>query len=173
MIDIETLGIEPGAALLSIGACTFDREGVGETFYCSVDLESCQDRRLSIDTETLQWWLQQDESAREVLTGGVPLPTALSELRDFLETQGYDELWANSPKFDMAHLEAAYDALDWTTPWAFYELRDARTLQALPGAVELTQDGTEHDALDDAIHQAREVGATLRALEGAEVSADD
>jgi len=26
--------------------------------------------------------------------------------------------------------------------------------------------GTEHDALDDAVHQAREVAATLRALEG-------
>jgi len=35
----------------------------------------------------------------------------------------------------------------------------------LPGAVELEQDGTEHDALDDAVHQAREVAATLRALE--------
>jgi hypothetical protein len=173
MLDIETLGIEPGAAILSIGACTFDHEGVGETFEVSVDLESCQERGLSIDADTLQWWLTNEVDATGLLAGGVPLPTALSELRDFLERAGYDELWANSPKFDMAHLEAAYDALEWPTPWAFYELRDARTVRVLPGAVELEQDGTEHDALDDAIHQAREVGATLRALEGAEVSADD
>jgi hypothetical protein len=173
MIDIETLGIEPGAAILAIGACTFDADGVGETFEVSVDLESCQDRGLSIDADTLQWWLTNEVDATDLLAGGVPLPTALSELRDFLETQGYDELWANSPKFDMAHLEHAYDALDWVTPWEFYQLRDVRSLQALPGAVDLEQDGTEHDALDDAIHQAREVGATLRALEGAEVSADD
>jgi len=33
MCDIETLGIEPRAAILSIGACTFDREGVGEDGY--------------------------------------------------------------------------------------------------------------------------------------------
>jgi len=166
MIDIETLGIEPGAAILSIGACTFDTEGVGETVEVSVDLESCQDRGLTIDADTLQWWLEQDEPAREVLTGGVPLATALSELRDFITTHDPDELWANSPKFDCGHLEAAYDALDWATPWVFYQLRDVRTVQALPGAVELEQDGTEHDALDDAIHQAREVAATLRALEG-------
>ena len=164
MLDIETLGIEPGAAICSIGACTFDTDGVGETFEVAVDLESCQDRGLEIDADTLKWWLEQDDAAREILTGGVPLATALSELRDFLDTNDYDELWANSPKFDCEHLEAAYDALDWPTPWVFYELRDVRTVQALPGAVERDQDGTEHDALDDAVHQAREVAATLRAL---------
>ena len=165
MLDIETLGIEPGAAILSIGACTFDTDGVGETFEVSVDIESCQERGLTIDADTLQWWLDQDEAARDVLTGGVPLATALSELRDFLDTNDADELWANSPKFDMAHLEAAYDALDWTAPWEFYELRDVRTVQSLPGAVELEQDGTEHDALDDAVYQARIVAETLRRLE--------
>lgn len=164
MVDIETLGIEPGAAILSIGACTFDREGVGETVHVSVDLESCQERGLTIDADTLQWWLEQDDAAREILTGGVPLATALAELREFLETHAYEELWANSPKFDMEHLEAAYDALDWPTPWAFYELRDVRTVTELPGAVERDQDGTEHDALDDAVHQAKEVAATLREL---------
>jgi len=168
MLDIETLGIEPGAAILSIGACTFDTEGVGETFEVSVDLESCQARGLKIDADTLQWWLTQDEAARDVLTGGAALPTALSELRHFLDTNDYDELWANSPKFDMAHLEAAYDALGWMVPWDFYELRDVRTVQALPGAVEIEQDGTTHDALDDAVYQAREVAATLRALEDAD-----
>jgi len=165
MIDIETLGIEPGAAILSIGACTFDTDGVGETVEVSVDLESCQDRGLEIDADTLKWWLGQDDAARDVLTGGAALPTALSELRHFLDTNDYDELWANSPKFDMEHLEAAYDALDWPTPWEFFRLRDVRTVTELPGAVELEQDGTEHDALDDAVHQAREVAATLRELE--------
>ena len=165
MLDIETLGIEPGAAICSIGACTFDTEGVGETFEVSVDLESCQARGLKIDADTLQWWLTQDEAARDVLTGGAALPTALSELRHFLDTNDYDELWANSPKFDMAHLEAAYDALDWPTPWEYWRLRDVRTVQALPGAVEVEHEGTEHDALDDAVHQARAVAATLRALE--------
>jgi len=165
MLDIETLGIEPGAAILSIGACTFDTDGVGETFYRSIDLESCQDRGLAIDADTLQWWLDQDADAREQLQGGVPLATALSELRDFLDTAEYEELWANSPKFDMGHLEAAYDALDWTVPWAFYELRDVRTVKELPGAPGIEQDGVEHNALDDAIHQANVVAATLRALE--------
>jgi len=164
MLDIETLGTEPGAAILSIGACTFDRDGVGETLHRSVGLQHCQAAGLEIDAETLQWWLDQDETAAvDLLTTGAPLTNVLEALQSFCA--GADEVWANSPKFDAAILEAAYDAVDRGVPWEFHELRDVRTLRALPGAVELEQDGTEHDALDDAVHQAREVAATLRALE--------
>ena len=166
MLDIETLGLAPGAAILSIGACVFDTDGVGATFERSIDLESCQDRGLAIDADTLQWWLDQDAAAQEQLTGGGDLAGALRELTVWADGHEPAEWWANSPKFDMAHLEAAYDAVALNPPWDFYELRDVRTVQALPGAVELEQDGTEHDALDDAVHQAREVAATLRALEG-------
>jgi len=164
MIDIETLGIEPGAAILSVGACAFDRDGVGETLHRSVGLQHCQAAGLEIDAETLQWWLDQDDAAAvELITTGAPLTNVLQSLRAFCD--GADEVWANSPKFDMAHLEAAYEAVGAEPPWDFHELRDVRTLRALPGAVELEQDGTEHDALDDAVHQAREAAATLRALE--------
>ena len=84
---------------------------------------------------------------------------------EWYDTHDPDEVWANSPKFDAAMLEAAYDAVDESVPWDFHQLRDVRTVRALPGAVELEQDGVEHDALDDAVHQARAVAATLRALE--------
>jgi hypothetical protein len=164
MLDIETLGLEPGAAILSIGACTFDADGVSKTFYRSIDLETCQDRGLTIDADTLQWWLEQEAAAQEQLTGGVTLAGALRELSTWAGGYGVEEWWADSPKFDMGHLEAAYDAVGLTPLWDFYELRDVRTVQSLPGAVEIDQDGTAHDALDDAVHQAREVAATLRAL---------
>jgi len=164
MLDIETLGTDPGAAILSVGACTFDTDGVGETLHRSVGLQHCEAAGLEIDAETLQWWLDQDDAAAvDLITTGAPLATVLENLTAFCD--GADEVWANSPKFDGAILEAAYGALDWPTPWEFYELRDVRTVRQLPGAVELEQEGTEHDALDDAVHQAREVAATLRELE--------
>ena len=47
-------------------------------------------------------------------------------------------------------------------PWAFYEERDFRTLKNLPDAVEVEHEGTEHDALDDAIYQARYALENLR-----------
>ena len=37
MIDLETLSTESNAAILSIGAVMFDKEGLGETFYQIVD----------------------------------------------------------------------------------------------------------------------------------------
>jgi len=53
MLDIETLGLEAGAAILSIGAVKFDTDGLGAEFSGEIDLESCQDAGLAIDAETL------------------------------------------------------------------------------------------------------------------------
>ena len=166
MVDIETLGIEPGAAILSIGACRFDTTAgkPEDTFEASISLSSCHAAGLSIDPETLEWWLGQGESARSVLTGGDDLEAALERFTEWYENAAPDEIWANSPSFDCEHLEHAYSAVGLTVPWEFYEERDVRTIRNLPGAVELERSGTEHDALDDAIHQAREVAATLEAI---------
>lgn len=162
MLDLETLGLEPGCAILSIGAVRFGTDGLGEEFYTVVDVESCQDAGLSIDADTLDWWLGQDEAAREVLRGGVELRKALESFsRWFADAE---ELWANPPAFDCMILGAAYDAVEITRPWEYYEQRDARTVRKLPCAVGVEMDGVEHNALDDATHQAREVAGTLRRL---------
>lgn len=163
MVDIETLGLEPGAAILSIGAVRFDTDGLGATFERTIDLESCQEAGLTIDAGTLEWWLQQDADAQHVLTGGDPLRDVLEAFAEFYAFA--DEIWANSPAFDCEHLAAAYDAVDKTVPWKYYEQRDVRTVLNLPAAPDFEQEGTEHDALDDAVYQAKAVGETLAALE--------
>jgi len=161
MLDIETLGLEPGCVILSIGACRFDHDGpTGEELYCELDIADCRGHGLTVDDETYEWWREQGE--RAPLDGETPLRDALCYLENTVS--GADELWANSPKFDMAILEAAYDAVGLDAPWAYHELRDVRTLRALPAAVELEMEGREHHALDDARHQAREVAATLQSV---------
>lgn len=159
MVDLETLGLDPGAAILSIGAAEFDQDGVGETFYRSISLVSCDDAGLEIDAGTLEWWLGQDDNAREQLTGGDELTEVLHEFTEFYDDA--DEIWANAPSFDCEMLSAAYDASKAPVPWEFYEERCFRTLKNLPGAVDIEQDGEEHDALDDAVHQARRASRTL------------
>lgn len=72
-----------------------------------------------------------------------------------------DEIWANSPSFDCDILAAAYDAVGRTAPWDYWEERCFRTLKNLPGAVDVEHGGDEHNALDDAVHQAER---TLRIL---------
>jgi DNA polymerase III epsilon subunit-like protein len=159
MIDIETLGRDPGAAVLSIGAVRFDLGGVGETFHRSISLESCQEAGLSIEAATLEWWLDQDDAAQTVLTGGEDLAEVLAAFKAWYGDA--DEVWANSPAFDCTILEAAGEAVGIEMPWAFYEERDFRTLKELPGAADVEQSGTDHDALADAVHQAEVASATL------------
>lgn len=159
MVDLETLGREAGAAILSIGAVTFDREGVHDTFYRNIDLETCEQAGLTVETSTLAWWLDQGEEAQDVLRGGGNLEDALNDFADFYDDA--EEIWANSPSFDCEILGHAYDALGIEQPWGFREERDYRTLRELPGAVWVDRQGTHHNALDDAKHQAKKVVLTL------------
>jgi len=165
MVDIETLGTETGSAILSIGAALFDVDGVRETFHRSISLTSCQEAGLSIDAETLQWWLEQDEQAQGVLTGGDDLTRVLSEFGCWYRSHDVDEVWANSPSFDCEMLEHAFDIVGIKTPWEFYEERDFRTLKELHFAADVDQQGVEHDALDDAVYQAQVVAKTLKTTE--------
>jgi hypothetical protein len=161
MVDLETLGREAGAAILSIGAVTFDREGVHDTFYRNIDLETCEQAGLEVEMATLAWWLEQDEEAQKVLEGGDDLEAALRDFSTFYDANNAEEIWANSPSFDCEILGHAYDALGIEQPWGFRDERDYRTLRELPGAVWVDRQGTHHNALDDAKHQAKKVVLTL------------
>jgi hypothetical protein len=172
MLDIETLALEPGASLLSVGCVRFGRQGVSETFYRSISRESCASAGLVEDEGTLEWWDDQPAEAREVLEGGMQLEVALGDLQEFV--RGADEVWAKPPKFDCAHLEFAYDVIGLDTPWRHWETADARTLLKVvsesPGLSVPTveQHGVKHHALDDARYQARQVVAALREVAGDE-----
>lgn len=167
MVDIETLGLEPGAAILSIGAVRFDRDGLGDTFEASVSLTSCEEAGLKIDAGTLEWWLGQEDAAREQLVGGDDLGTVLSRFGVWYREQDADEIWANSPSFDCEHLERAFDAVGVNAPWEFRDERCYRTLRSLTDADEdVAWDGVEHDALDDAKYQATVAMRALAQLEG-------
>jgi len=164
MVDIETLGLEPGAAILSIGAVEFGPDGLGDEFYREISIESCQEFGLDLDAGTLRWWLSQDDDVAEVLKGSDELDSVLSEFGCWYRSHEFEEIWANAPAFDCEHLEVAYDAVNIAEPWEYHEERDVRTLRNLPGAVELEMDGDEHHSLDDAKYQAQIVSETLRSL---------
>lgn len=164
MIDIETVGLERGSAIVEIGAVQFEPVAmIGETFHASVSLTSCQEAGLHIDADTVEWWLgEQPEIASEVLVGGDDLADALIAFVDWLNEIEPHEVWANSPSFDCEMLEHAGEQVGVGMPWEFYQERDVRTLDALPVDVEIEQDGVEHTALDDAIYQARVASTVLQ-----------
>jgi hypothetical protein len=66
MLDLETMGTSPNAAIVAIGAVKFD-PGTGELggrFYQVVDLASSVAAGCVIDPDTVLWWMRQSPEAR-------------------------------------------------------------------------------------------------------------
>lgn len=166
MVDIETLGLDRDSVILSIGAVEFGPAKIGGSFEASISRESCEAAGLTVDQDTLDWWQDQSDAAQTVLTGGDDLVDVLECFADW--AAGLDEIWANSPSFDCEALEYAGEQVNVEMPWEFYEERDFRTLKALPMTPEKDTDGVEHDALDDARHQAHVAATALKRLEDVE-----
>jgi hypothetical protein len=175
MVDIETLATTPDAAIVSIGAVTFStadgHDPIDEELHISVSCESCREHGRHVDPDTLEWWRDQPEEARHILQGGRPLRVALKALTGFCDS--VEEVWANSPAFDCVILESAYRDVGVEPPWEFYKRRDVRTLRKCAPAWpdDREHEGTQHDALDDARHQARCASDYLAAVE--EVDTDE
>lgn len=181
MIDLETLGTQPGCVVLSIGAVRFNpiTGTIDETFYREINQRSCGDIGLTINTDTVKWWSMQDGAAHELLErtklGGSDISTTLWDLADFitdnpntqlcdsLERERNTFLWANSPSFDCDIIGYVFDDAGIPRPWAFYNEQDCRTLVELGRTLGIDPKktmpftGVPHNALDDAIHQAKYV----------------
>lgn len=166
MIDIETLGVKPGCAIVSIGAVEFDETGTGSQFYCIVNRTSCIHWGLRQEADTLRWWQTQGDSARTAFTdsisGGLMLTNALNDLSKFMATCCAEHPWGNGSDFDLSILNYAYHACGLETPWKFYNTRCYRTFKNLYPGVEPVREGTFHNALDDARSQAKHAVALLK-----------
>lgn len=179
MIDLETLGLQNDAAILSIGAVYFDIEtgDLGDTVHVGI-LPENNNLYGRIDPNTVMFWLSQPEEARsrisKIAQDGVSLPVALAKLKNFCygcSNPGKLQIWSNGANFDTVLLENAYRRYDIQPPWNYWQVRDVRTIVELGRALigydpkhENPFDGTEHDALADAIHQATYVSDIYRAM---------
>jgi len=174
MIDIETLGTSHLAAIAAIGAVEFDpRSGrIDRGFYCHVDVEDAVRCGMRIEGSTVKWWLVQGDDARGELARPqrpLSLAKALERLAIYLagnvateDTHDALQVWAKGTSFDFGILRCAYDLTRQPLPWRFWNERDYRTIARLVPAVEApARDGTAHNALDDAIHQAQHLNRIL------------
>lgn len=169
MIDIETLGNKPGCVVTSIGAVvgTLDN-GIDDTFHIRIDPANAQSRGLTLDADTVRWWMQQSSQAQLEVTGGTePLGKALHDFRTFIESRNVDYVWGNAPTFDCAILRAAYEAVGKGTPWSYRQERCFRTLGNLLPQPHIEREGTHHNGLDDAIYQFKVLESALTQLNNA------
>jgi hypothetical protein len=170
MIDLETWGTRPGCALRSIGAVVFDPR-LGETgaaFYANISRWSCEFIGLKIEPETEKWWAEQSAEARAAFASGAQwsVDYALGEFSHWFESVAAECIWSHGAPADIAWLDAAYAACRMAVPWHYRAPRDTRTLYWLANfdPKSGTPDGIEHNALHDAIFQARCVQAAMHKL---------
>jgi hypothetical protein len=160
MVDIETLGTRPGSVILSIGACRFDESGIGVArFYRPIDVFDSLMNGLTVDTTTVGWWRMQSAEARGALAPGRPLVETLGAFQAFLNAVEGSYLWAKGPDFDCVLLDAAYQATGVKRPWRYNLTRDVRTILSTAGLSPVNRDPgeVEHNALGDAVYQAKSV----------------
>lgn len=126
VMDIETLGIKPGATILEISAWCGPN---GLTLL--IDPNSHPGK---FELDTLLWWATvPDKPAKErafgVSSTRIGLKDAINRLNEFIEKVKPDYFWGCSPDFDYKHLEYWYKHFGIEIPWRYYQLRDVRTIR--------------------------------------------
>ena len=159
MLDLETMGNGPDAAIVAIGAVAFDIEAgaLGPCFYCRVDLSSAINAGGVMDADTVCWWMAQDDDARaEIIADDrKPIGAALAAFSSWLQSTADPEphIWGNGAGFDNVILRGAYQRSGIPAPWAWRHDRCYRTIKALNRDIRINVAGIKHHALDDAINQ--------------------
>lgn len=164
MLDLETLSSEPNAAIISIGACYFGSGGVGGIFYRQVDPETDKDGHIS--SATVKWWMSQPPAARQAFEaqGSTSLMEALGDFTAFVKHSENPSIWGNGSDFDNVVIRSAYARAGLKAPWKFSSHRCYRTLKNMRPDIPFERNGVAHNALDDAVSQAKHAIALMRAL---------
>lgn len=182
MIDLETMGTTPDAAIISVGAVIFypDTNELGATFHEKVRVSDWDDRRIC--ASTVKWWMEQSDAARRALFEGESkfLVEVLGLLVTWINAQVLSRgdnlfVWGNGATFDISLLENAYTQHYQRAPWEFRDVRDYRTLRHLAAMANFECDSTitvAHDALADATAQAKYAMKAMAYLKNAVSFAD-
>jgi len=169
MVDIETLGSRPGAAIVSIGAVVFTADAVVSEWECNVSAHAAQLEGLKFDADTILWWMRQSDSARAATFTTRALSTfeALTQLATFAADENVVDYWSHGATFDLVLLNEA--SLITGAPQLVKDFRRARDTRTLFELVDVNPKtfmgtGTAHNAVDDARAQALAVIECWRVL---------
>lgn len=169
IIDAETLDTKDTAVIPSIGArlCNLETGEMGEGFHVKLDVQAQIDAGYTISASTLAFWLNQQQAARsyliDIMDRKVPLVSrqvGFSMLHQFISSVKNANAWGNGISFDLGLCirEWGPDNL----PWEFWNEQDVRSIVSFGRRVfgvqfkkEVQFEGTQHNPLDDATHEAQ------------------
>lgn len=163
MLDLETLDTSPTAVIVSIGAVKFNKDGsIGKSFYDVIDRSEQVAKGRTINPQTLDWWFKQSEEARSVfkITPCTSVKLSLEAFSIYASETGEQvNMWGNGADFDCVLLGSLYETFGLKKPWSYSNNRCFRTLKNICIAKDShampQREGTHHNALDDAVYQAK------------------
>lgn len=152
--DFETTALCPNAAVLSMGAVMWQRNGVNTPFFClpdgeinqwyvfsaHVDLRSMFLNGFTFDPKTADWWSQQDSAAKDAVLADddyelpcLPIDKVICNffqwIDDCMKELGETEvcLWSQGSDFDIAILRNICQKFGIVIPVPYTNFRDHRT----------------------------------------------
>jgi hypothetical protein len=168
MIDLETMGLRPTSAMVSIGAVHFDGQKILSEFHTAVNLQSALAMGLTKDQSTVDWWMKQSVEARSSWQreDAPELATAMSQFSAWIRDIGGKRQiapWGNGADFDLVLMKHAYDVLEADPEWEFWNHHCFRTMKNMFKVAAMPRTGTYHNALDDAKTQVLHLQRILEA----------
>lgn len=170
MIDWETMGTGPQAAVVQLGAAAFDSK-TGETqpnqdFLGDIDLVSSLMLGGYTDRSTVDWW--RDRGGFRPVGPTRELRNVLVTFRHWLLTSypNVTRVWAQGASFDIAIAEGYFRRAKLDCPWAYNAGRDTRTVYDLARERGWTKPDAEpaHEARADCRAQIATLMSALRTL---------
>lgn len=175
MIDEETLGLSANSVIASIGLVRFDpMAGVQSvetlrknSLRVNFDISDSIQQGFEVNGETLKWWMNQSNEARESTFGNkyktVNVASALQIIIGFLDQS--DKVWGNGANYDPVLLDHHAKKMGVRLPYNFRKVRCYRTItqmNRISPSIDLKEDENEliaHDPVDDCIYQIRRLQA--------------
>jgi hypothetical protein len=174
LLDIETLGTNADAVVVSVGIVAIDstkdytyKELIDNGFYVTLDVKSQVDSGRKIDKDTLAWWGTQGDEAMKVLEPSKDdihwnqlLPAIFNYFKE-VEASPKDVLvYARGSHFDFGILHDLFrvtgDAGAYDLPWRWWNIHDSKTVQItlLDEKIDVHPEGfIHHNALHDAARE--------------------
>lgn len=155
MLDIETLGTRPDAAIVQAAARVFNLDG---TKGPHINLMIEPSEQASFSMSTISWWCTHEDvaAARPVVfdprAARMTERTACVVLEEFIDEYAdhkYVRIWGNGANFDPVILESMFHRNNMTPSWKFWNIRCLRTLRASFPEVPRSEPTIAHDALSD------------------------
>jgi hypothetical protein len=179
MIDLETMSLEPNAAIVQIGGYVFQGEldSTNTHFDVYIKPESSERTGLHVDKDTMAWWDTQDALVRSGVFGGTyNIDEALIAFLDWCQHISHGDLkrlqvYCRGPEFDWVVLKNACEKVLGQWPLSYKSPQSSRTLDDIAAYVGMKvpefDNAQIHNAHADAYYQGRKAVYILTHLANA------